>query len=251
MTVTHPVLARGPAMLAASAVDRLDFDDMPPSFAAEGAGVHYERSAKRPRNAREELRRTKAPPDALPGDARAGDTGLAVHHVGSGTLQPIEGAVHADNDARDASVAHQQIAAEADPAHRHIGRQALQERRQVRTIGRREIDLRRATHVPGGMAAHRLVAPDARQEFLRHGQHHGLLPGGRSAGNRSLSLCATELMLPAPMAMITSPSRITSFNDSARSSTRSTKSGSTCPRLRTARQIARPSAPAIGASPAA
>jgi len=58
-------------------------------------------------------------------------------------------------------------------------------------------------------------------------------------------------MLPAPMVSTTSPSRSTPRSDSARSSTRSTNTGSMSPRLRTARQMARPSAPAMGASPAA
>src|SRR6185437_23080 len=167
MTVARPVLARRPAMLLAAAVDRLDLHDVPPGLAPEGAGVHRQRTAQRAWNAREKFRRTEAPFDALPGDARAGYTGLAVHHVLTGALQPIQRAACADHDARDPAVAHQQIASEPDPAHRHVGRHTAQEGPEVRAIARRKEDLGRAANVPGRMAAHRLVAPDAWQEFVR------------------------------------------------------------------------------------
>src|SRR6202034_3498644 len=134
---------------------------------------------------------------------------------------------------------------EPDPAHRHIRRHVPQEGREIRTVARCEVELRGAPYVPRRMAAHRLVAPHALHELLRDGEHQLLLRSGRSAAKRSCSLCATALMLPAPMVTITSPSRMTSFSDSASSSTRSTNSGSTCPRARTARHIPRPAPAAI------
>src|SRR6185312_2644566 len=251
MTVTDGVLARRPAMLAALPIDGLDLHDVPPGLTAKGAGIHRKGAAQRAGDAGEELRRAETPFDALSGDTGTGDSGLAMHGLGPIALQPVQHAVRADDDSGDSAVAHQQVASESDPADRHIGRYALEECREIRPIARCEVDLRGSADVPGGMAAHRLVAADARQELACDRQHQAPLRGGRSTPRRSSSRCATALMLPAPMATITSPSRITSFSDSASSSTRSTKSGSTCPRLRTARQIARPSAPAMGASPAA
>ena len=58
-------------------------------------------------------------------------------------------------------------------------------------------------------------------------------------------------MLPAPMVTITSPSRAIWISARGNSSIFSTNTGSTRPCERTARQIALPSAPAIGVSPAA
>src|SRR5204863_448045 len=118
-------------------------------------------------------------------------------------------------------------------------------------LARIEENLGRAPDVPGGVPAQGLIAAHPLAELRGDGEAHRELLGGRSAASAPGSACATALMLPAPMARMTSPSEITSLSAAASSSTFSTNSGSSTPRLRTARQMARPSAPAIGASPAA
>jgi hypothetical protein len=72
-------------------------------------------------------------------------------------------------------------------------------------------------------------------------------PPLRRAGNS----CAIAPMCPAPMVTTTSPAPQHVAQRGGDVLDLATKIGSTLPRLRTARQIARPSAPLIGASPAA
>src|SRR5213082_3487548 len=131
------------------------------------------------------------------------------------------------------------------------GPERAQELCELDAIARIEENLGRAPDVPGGVPAQGLIAPHPLAELRGDGEAHRELLGGRSAASAPGSACATALMLPAPMARMTSPSESTSLSAAASSSTFSTNSGSSTPRLRTARQMARPSAPAIGASPAA
>src|SRR2546429_1181748 len=248
--VADPVLGRGAGARRAAAVDGRDGEHVPPGFPAEGAGVHRERTSERARDAREEFRGPKPPLDALPGDARTGDARLGAHRALAGAVEEIERAVRAHDHALQAAVAHQQVAPEPDPVDGHRGRERAQELCELDAIARIEEDLRRAPDVPGGVPAQGLIAAHPLAELRGDGEAHRELPGGRSAASAPGSACATALMLPAPMARMTSPSEITSLSAAASSSTFSTNSGSSTPRLRTARQMARPSAPAIGAPPA-
>src|SRR5436305_1048455 len=168
-----------------------------------------------------------------------------------GAVEEIERAVRAHDHALQAAVAHQEVAPEPDPVDGHRGRERAQELCELDAIARIEENLRRAPDVPGGVPAQGLIAAHPLAELRGDGEAHRELLGGRSAASAPGSACATALMLPAPMARMTSPSEITSLSAAASSSTFSTNSGSSTPRLRTARQMARPSAPAIGASPAA
>src|SRR5207244_3059197 len=179
------------------------------------------------------------------------DFAVADPVLGRGAVEEIERAVRAHDHALQAAVAHQQVAPEPDPVDGHRGRERAQECCELDAIARIEENLRRAPNVPGGVPAQGLIAAHPLAELRGDGEAHRELPGGRSAASAPGSACATALMLPAPMARMTSPSEITSLSAAASSSTFSTNSGSSTPRLRTARQMARPSAPAIGASPAA
>src|SRR5581483_7008993 len=114
------VLGGSARVLTTAPVHRLHLDDVMPGLAAEGAGIHGESPAESSRNAREELRRTQAPLDALLGEPRTGHAGLAVHGDLIEAVQPIERAERADDDARQAPVANQQIAAETDPVNGHL-----------------------------------------------------------------------------------------------------------------------------------
>src|SRR5204863_31437 len=176
---------------------------------------------------------------------------LADRLRGPTPVEEIERAVRAHDHALQAAVAHQEVAPEPDPVDGHRGRERAQELCELDAIARIEENLGRAPDVPGGVPAQGLIAAHPLAELRGDGEAHRELLGGRSAASAPGSACATALMLPAPMARMTSPSEITSLSAAASSSTFSTNSGSSTPRLRTARQMARPSAPAIGASPAA
>src|SRR5580765_4426423 len=251
VAVAHLVLVALARVRGAAAVDGLDALDVAPGLPAEGTGVHGERPAEGARDTGKELGGPQAPLDALAGDARAGDAGFGAHRGVVHALEGLKGAVRADDDAADAPIAHQQVAAQTNPLDRHPGGHAAQERGKLGAIGGIEEYVRRPADMPGSVAAQGLIAAHAGDEFGRDGHAHEALPGGSSADSASGNACATALMLPAPMARMTSPSLITSFRAWGSSSTFSTNSGSSSPRLRTARQMARPSAPAIGASPAA
>src|SRR5438045_2055242 len=169
----------------------------------------------------------------------------------AGRLSKPQRAVRAHDHALQAAVAHQEVAPEPDPVDGHRGRERAQELCELDAIARIEENLRRAPDVPGGVPAQGLIAAHPLAELRGDGEAHRELLGGRSAASAPGSACATALMLPAPMARMTSPSEITSLSAAASSSPFSTNSGSSTPALRPAPQMARPSAPAIGASPAA
>src|SRR6185437_14351811 len=119
---------------------------------------------------------------------------------------------------------------------RHIVAQRPEESRQVGAVARSEEHLRRAANVPGRVPAHRLIALHTNCIFGCDSHGHGCSLRGINLSNRAGRSWETVVMWPAPMVTMTSPSRMTSFSDSARSSTFSTNSGSTRPRLRTALQ---------------
>src|SRR5882672_4407745 len=236
----------------AGSVDGLDLDHVTPGLSAECPGVHRERSAERPGNPGEELRGSQAPFHALLREPRAGHTGSASNLRLVGALQIIERAVRRDHDAAQAAIAHQHIAAETNPVKRRAGRQAAQECREILGVARLEVGFRRATDMPRGVARHRFVVHDPAAVFGADGDRvHLLLPRRPLLPSCVGSSWEIAPMLPAPMVTTTSPSRSTSASAVASPSTRSTKIGSTWPRERTALQIARPSAPAMGVSPAA
>ena len=68
-----------------------------------------------------------------------------------------EAAPQADDDARHAAVAHQQVGAEADDEHRQLGRDAAQEIGEIGGVGRREQDLRRAADAEPRDVGERLI----------------------------------------------------------------------------------------------
>ncbi len=168
-------------------------------------------------------------------------------------LERAQRAVRRDHGAAHPAVAHQKIAAEAEPQQRHFRRQLAHERGQRSMMSRGvknksaappacqevcfAIDTSRSTagaefrrQIPRrSLRAHARCAPAAKRLFKSERDGADVAGAHRQHHDRRHA---------APRARIR-PS----------SSTLSTKIGSTTPRLRTARQIARPSAPAIGASP--
>src|SRR6516165_6228795 len=251
LAVADAILGRLPAARAPAPVDGLEGAHVRPGFPAKRAGVHGQRAAERAGNAGKELRGTQPPLDALPRDARAGDARLGVHGGLGEPLEGIERAVGADDDAAQAAIAHQQVAAEPDPVDGHVRRRGAQESRELLAIARIEEHLGRAPDVPGGVTAQGLIAAHARGELRSEGDAHDAPPRAGGAASAAGSWLATAVMLPAPIVTMTSPSRIRFLSTSASSSTRATNSGSRAPRLRIARQMARPSAPAMAGSPAA
>src|SRR2546421_1854558 len=226
LTVADAVLAGRALVRLTAAVDGFHAEHVAPGFPAKGAGVHRQGAAEGPGNAGKELRGPESPLDALPRDACTGDTGLDLHRGLGDAREGIERAVRADDDPLEAPVTHQQVAAEPDEVDRHIKGHGAQERRQLGAVARIEEHLRRASDVPGGVPAQGLIAPHAHLELRGHRERHEVLPGGSRAASAAGSACATALMLPAPMATMTSPSRITSLIAWASSSTFSTNNGS-------------------------
>src|SRR5690606_33725103 len=165
-------------------------------------------------------------------------------------LDDIERIAGADHHAAHAAVAHQQVAAQPQPQQRHLRWQLPEEVHQLGAIAGAEEHIGRTAHMPGGVAGQRLIQTDAGGELRRRQVAHGA-SCAHSATSRGASSWAAALMLPAPIIAITSPPRTMPASAGAIPSTPGTNTGSTLPRLRTARQIARPSAPSMGSSPAA
>ena len=183
-----------------------------------------------------------------------GNARLAIDVGVAHALEPIERTVRRDHDAAQAAVANEHVAAEPDPVNRRAGREAAQERREVVHVARLEDtpppDRRRATRcgapsarraardrrTPRAIATRSLrpvARPLERAEFARQLVRHGTdVAGAHGHDHVAVADDSVERASAAPRRC-------------------STNTGSTWPRVRTARQIARPSAPAMGASPAA
>ena len=100
-----------------------------PGLAAEGAGIHRQRAAQRAGNAGQRIRPAPGPSCTHCRAMRAHGTPASQYTRRlRDALEPHEGALGRDHHAADAAVAHQQIAAEADPVHRQSRRQRAQER---------------------------------------------------------------------------------------------------------------------------
>ena len=88
-----------------------------------------------------------------------------------------EAALRVDDHAADAAIAHQQVAAEAEPEQRRAFGQRAEEREQVGAIARAEVHVRGPADVPRRVARHRLVALHARLELGVHDEHAGAHEG--------------------------------------------------------------------------
>ena len=149
----------------------------------------------------------------------------------------------------------QQIAAETDPQQRHVGRQLANECREIGAVARSEEKIRRTARMPRGVLGHRHAAQNARCEFRRNLVHARGIVLRRSRRRSRRKAVLQVLRYRADVAGAHGQHQVAVAQHAAQRfagfSTRSTKTGSMSPRVRTARQMARPSAPAIGASPAA
>jgi hypothetical protein len=178
---------------------------------------------------------------------RAQGTPASTLSVVVDALEPVQRAVQADHHAADAAVAHQQVAAEADPGHGNLGRQRAQEGGEVGQVARHEPGVGRAAGVPGRVPRHRLVAPHPGLEAWPAARALMRAPPGRAG--RQLARDGADA------AGAHGHHEVAVLEHGGErpgsSCTDSTNTGSTRPRERTARHSARPSALAIGASPAA
>ena len=200
-------------------------------LAAIGAGIGREGAADRAGNAAQELEAGQRMVARRQRHVEIGRAG-AGHDLVALDRDAGEAAHQADHHALDAAVAHQQVRADAQHRHRHVGRQRLQERRQILGIGRPEQHLGRAAGAEPGLRAERRIG---RQPAARLGQPvdqvrmRGLRAPScrRSAveGRGSLAMargpacsaaicwswpgsaCAQAVMLPAPRQTTTSPGR--------------------------------------------
>ena len=126
-----------------------------------------------------------------------------------------EAAPQADDDARHAAVAHQQVGAEADDEHGQLRRDAAQEIGEVGRVGRREQHLRRAADAkprdvgqrPDWQSAGRADrAVPAASSDARSAKLTAPLPRAcGSAASQSGSACAHSVLLPAPRQTTMSP----------------------------------------------
>src|SRR6187551_3809041 len=232
------------------AVHGFDGLHMPPGFAAEGTGIHRQRTADGAGYAGEEFRGAQVPARALAGKTRTRHAGFGMHATLAAAFQCRQRIASGDDHAADATVAHQQIASQTQPQLRHVRRQYLQEGDEIGAVAGHEEQVGRSTDMPGGMARKQLADAHARGKFRWQREVHAA-PAALSAASCPASSCAALLMLPAPIIAMTSPGRSRPDSDCAICSTCGTNTGSTLPRPRMARHMARPSAPSMGASPAA
>src|SRR3569623_859591 len=244
MTEADLEFRRRPPAAHAAAIDGLHRFDERPGLAAECARVHRQRAAHGAGDAGEEFGAGEIEPGAIARHLVAGDAGAGAHRAVVELRELVERTGGGDDRARHAAVAHQQVAAEAQPQHRLVGGDGLQEQREVVDIRGLVITMGNAADPPGVVARERFVVPQyAAQCALR--RHHA------SSLSYAGSFAAAAPMSPAPRVSSTSPSRSTPRSTLGRVASSLTNTGSTWPRARMARLKARPSAPATGASPAA
>ena len=214
--------------IAAGTIDELGRDQHLGELAAIGAGIGREGAADGAGNAAQELepgQRMIARGQRHVEVERAG----ARHHLVALDRDAGEAAHQADHHALDAAVAHQQVRADAQHRHRHVGRQRLQEFREIRRVGRTEQHLGRAAGAEPGLRAERRIGgqPAARLgqpvDQVRAGgleRHHAAVPeslamargpafSAASCWSWPGSACAQAVILPAPRQTTTSPGRAT------------------------------------------
>src|SRR5690606_25266309 len=141
------------------------------------------RTAQRPRNAGEELCGPEAPFDALLRELCACDAAAAVNLLVAETLELGEDAVRIDHGAANPAVAHEQVAAEADPKNGRIGIEPANEARKIVRVLRREEHFRRSANAPRGMARHRLLPTHATFEIRRQRERVHARPPAEAATN--------------------------------------------------------------------
>ena len=90
------------------------------------ACIHRERAAERPGNAGKKFRRPEAPANTLPCQLCARHAYADPHALVFQALQVIENSGCRDDHARNTTVAHQQITAQAKPENRHLPSKLLQ-----------------------------------------------------------------------------------------------------------------------------
>ncbi len=127
-----------------------------PGLATEGTGIHRQRATQGAGDAGQELRPGEPGPRRRPRHLGTGDPGTGMETVVPHPAQLVECAKGEHHRAADAAVAHQQVAAQAQPQQRFFRRQAGQEAGQVIQVRRLVETIRGTTHPPAGMGGHGL-----------------------------------------------------------------------------------------------
>src|SRR3569832_1478176 len=227
----------------AAMIDRLHRVHQRPGLAAEGTRIHRARAAHRARNAGEKFAADEIEPRANTRDLVAGNARADPHACFIESRELAQCTGRGDHRAAYAAVADQHVAAEPKPEQRLVCRQVLQKHCEIIDVRRLVIALGGTAHAPGVVTRERLVVTKlaAERRCLQRGHHDA------ASLSSTASRTAAAPMSPAPKVSNTSPSRSTPRSCEMSS----TNTGSTLPRPRIARLSARPSAPAMAASPAA
>src|SRR5258708_5528 len=219
-------------------------DDVP-GFRPVAARVHRERSTHRSGHSGEELRALAAACRREPRHLGTGDARFDVNQVALEAHRAVR-AMHQDDRPVKSAVTHEQIASKPHEADRFALGKGREECGEVGAVGRNVGAPRDTARAPGDVLRHRLVQPPRnapRDAGSVDRLSHLLLPRlARAAG--------TPPIEPAPMVSTTSPGRTILRMASGMSSILSTNTGSALPARRSARTSERPSAAAIGVSPA-
>ena len=156
--ISDRVLIRPAPRNLAAPIDRVDGLHQRPGLAAEGTRVHREGTAHGPRYADQELGPDQARIRAMARDLGAGSTGAGLNDVAVHGNDVVKRGVGGDHAAADPAVAHQQVAAEADPQYGLVRRQSPQIKRKILEIRGLVKMVGRTAHAPRGMARHRFIA---------------------------------------------------------------------------------------------
>src|SRR3569623_1354637 len=188
MTKADLEFRRRPTTAHAAAIDGFHCFDERPGLAAERANVHRQRTAYGAGDAGEELGAGEIEPRAIARHLVAGDAGAGAYRAVVEPGQFVERTGGGDDRARNAAIAHQQVAAEAQPQHRLVGGQPLQDPREVVDIRGREKTLGNAADAPGVMARERFGVPqDAAHRALRRHLASSLFCAGYFAASAPIS----------------------------------------------------------------
>ncbi len=162
--------------------------DLRPGLAAPGTGVHRQRPTDRPRNARHEPEAGARTLLRELGEAGAVHAGFRIDLERPGLDQASECVVQRDGRARPAAVAHQQIAAQAQPQQRFVRRQSAHEGDQVFAVGRFEVAAGGPADAPARVARQGFVLDQQSTWRLRPASHRDR--GARGSRPRRLATLA-------------------------------------------------------------
>ncbi len=131
------------------------------------AGIHTQGAANRPGNAAIEREAGDPRVGRRARDFHVRDDGARAQRVAILDFDLAEAAAEANDDARHAAVAHQQVRAKTDDEHRQVRRNTLQEIRKIGLVSRRKENLRRTAGTEPRDVSHRRAGCQATAQFRK------------------------------------------------------------------------------------